>query len=99
MAPSVQEQIEMTMGSVPQVESVYLVPTETHGTIRVLTIVDVEDDDVYSLIYAKEVDFARVLRPRRLDFTVIARYGRPVQELVGATRPSWERAPGDGKSH
>ncbi|MGH9609373.1 MAG: hypothetical protein ACRD34_06810 [Bryobacteraceae bacterium] len=91
MRASAARQIANTLGAVAEVEGVYLVSGEGEG-VRVVTVVDREDDAVYRRIYARELELARKLPGAHFDFSVIARRGRPVEQIVGDTRPVWERS-------
>lgn len=91
MAPCFQQEIESTLGTVSEVEGVYLLPAARGDGFRVLTVVDRDEDQVYRLIYAQELELARKLPGAQLDFAVIARRGRPVEQVVGEDRPTWEK--------
>lgn len=67
----------------------YVIPGEEG--VCVMTIVDQEDDRVYDLIYAKELQLAREIPGARFDFSVIARRGRPIEQIMGQNRATWER--------
>lgn len=96
MAPCLQQQLESTIGTVPEVEGIYIIAGgDGHNLLRVLTIIDAEEDRVYRLIYERELELARRLPGTQLDFAVIARRSRPVEHIVGENRPAWERVPAD----
>ncbi len=95
MASCLRQQIGSTIGAVPEVEGVYVIPGGDGNNLRVLTIIDREEDRVYRLIYARELELARRLPGTQLDFAVIARRSRPLERIGGGSRPAWERVPAD----
>ena len=96
MRPTMNLQIANTLSAVPEVESIYVLPGACAADVQVLTIVDKEDDQVYALIYEKELQLARELPGVQFDFSVRARQGRPVEHIVGQNHPAWERARRNG---
>jgi hypothetical protein len=58
-------------------------------TLRVFTIVDTDDEDVYDYIYDRERVVMRCV-DAKVHFSVIDRRGRPIQEIVGDQTPIWQ---------
>ena len=70
--PATDSEIAGRLRRVPQVEAVYVIHGDEQG-LRVLTVVDQEDDDVYELIYQEELQVAQSLPSVVFDFNVVAR--------------------------
>lgn len=98
MAPSFEQEIGSTLGTVPEVEGVYVFPNGNCKGFRVITVVDREEDPVYRLIYGQELELAHRLTGAELEFEVIARRGRTREQVMGWDHPAWERAAVDGRS-
>jgi hypothetical protein len=90
MAIAIDSEIAKVLQEVPQVESVYVLHREG-DLLRVFTVVNEENEAAYHQIYDRELGLATKLAPVRLDFNVITRYGRPIQEFVGPHTPAWAR--------
>lgn len=93
---SINQQIAKVLGTVPEVESVYIFSGEAPESFRVMTIVDQEDDRVYELIYDRELQLAREMPAAQFDFSVLARRGRAIEQIAGLNQAAWERSPLDG---
>jgi hypothetical protein len=73
---------------IPEVESVYIAPSAE--IVRVWTIIDGDDEQVYDTIYAKEQSLIQTLQ-ERFDFHVIARRGRDLRSLITLNCQGWRR--------
>src|SRR5688500_2909666 len=85
---------EKTLGKafsdIPHVESVFVFNEQ--DAVRVFTVIDEDDDAAYRGIYEREIEIARQFDPHTIEFRVIARRGRPVEEIVGSRIPAWQRS-------
>lgn len=88
--PATDSEIASCLRAIPQVEAVYVLHAGEDG-LRVLTVVNEENDDVYERIYRKELQVAQSLPSLLFDFTVVARRGRPITSIVGKNPPVWAR--------
>ncbi len=89
LAPSVN-QIASAFENIPQVESVF-VQSREDSKFKVFAVVNNEDEAVYDEIFHRELVLLRELPSVRIDFNVITRRNRPIEEFVGKVVPSWER--------
>lgn len=90
MAPTLEVQVARVFEDIPQVESVYVVP-RGNNRLKVWTVVNEEDDAVYSAIYQRELGLLHRFTQALIDFNVITRHNRPVREFVGTKTLVWER--------
>ena len=90
MVPAIDSTIIGHLGAIPEVERVYVIRGAGEG-LRVLTIVNEEDDDVYERIYLEEAQIAQNLRSVGFDFSVVARRGGSIDLLMGKNVPIWVR--------
>jgi len=83
--------IETAFADIPGVERVYL--DGNAELMEVTTVIDSDDDEtLYSRIYQREKALIHEFPAVNFDFHVIARRGRPVEELVGFDVPTWKKA-------
>ncbi len=88
--PATDSKIASCLQTVPQVEAIYISHAGEEG-LRVLTIVNDENEDVYERIYRKELQVAESLPSILFDFSVVARRGRAINSIVGSNLPVWAR--------
>jgi hypothetical protein len=82
--------IETAFAGISGVERVYL--DGDAGLMEVMTIIDSDDnEDLYSQIYQREKALIHEFPAVNFNFHVIARRGRPVEEVVGFDAPTWEK--------
>ena len=89
--PATDSTIASCLQAIPQVEAVYVFHDGDEG-LRVLTVVNEEDEDVYERIYRKELQVAASLPSILFDFNVVSRRGRTVKAIVGDNLPVWARS-------
>jgi hypothetical protein len=90
VAPSIESRVAGAFQDIPEVESVYVL-RRNEDVFKVFTIVNEEDDAVYRLIFQRELTLLSKLPSTHIDFNVITRHNRPVQEFLGKNSPAWER--------
>lgn len=90
MAPTVDLQVAEAFEDIPQVESVYVVHRDNQK-LKVFTVVNEENDVVYSAIHKRELGLLHKWPQALIDFNVITRHNRPVREFLGMKTPVWER--------
>jgi hypothetical protein len=62
-----------------------------HGDLlRVFTVVDQEDDEVYSRILNRERDLKIKFQPTRFDFQIATRRGQAIEGFL-TMPPAWKR--------
>jgi hypothetical protein len=75
---------------IQDVERVYV--SHDGDLVVVTTIIDRDDNEAtYDNIYDRERDLIRGHRPLHFDFNIVARRGRPVEDIMGADAPAWQR--------
>jgi len=90
MSERIEDRLTEALKVINRVEGIYLIP---HGeTLTVFTIIDNDDEETYDLIYDQERLLIRRFAGVHFDFNVIARRGRPISEIVGASNPIWQRS-------
>ena len=85
----IEDRLVSAFGDVNGVCGVYMVPSG--DAVHVCTIIDEDDEQTYEVIYERERSIIRQQSDWHFDFNVIARRGRPVEELVGSCEPVWQR--------
>lgn len=90
MTPTIDSIIVDSLQALPEIERVYVVRGYGEG-VRVLTVVDEEEDAVYERIYEKELQISDNLPSVLFDFSIIARRGQPIDLLMGQNAPIWVR--------
>jgi hypothetical protein len=88
--PAADSKIASSLQTIPQVEAVYVLHAG-EGGLRVLTVVNDENEDVYERIYRKELQVAESFPSILFDFNVVARRGRAINSIVGNNLPVWAR--------
>ena len=90
MALDIEYSIGAAFADIQAVEQVYV---RRQGDLcDVTTVIDNEDEDAYDLIYDHERNLIRSHRDLRFNFHVIARRGRPLEEIAGRNQPIWHRS-------
>src|ERR1017187_19684 len=85
----IEDRLVSAFGDVNGVCGVYMLPSG--DAVHVCTIIDEDDEQTYEVIYERERSIIRQQSDWHFDFNVIARRGRPVEELVGSSEPVWQR--------
>jgi hypothetical protein len=76
----IRPKVASAFREIPQVEAVFLFQ---HGDLlRVFTVVNQEDEQVYSRIFKRERELATKFRPRRFDFQIVTRRGQPIEGFL-----------------
>jgi hypothetical protein len=89
VANSVEETIGSILAEVPAVERVYV--SHYGNSVRVMTLINDDEDDVYDQIYVIERRLIRDHPTYDFDFRVVARRGRPEEEFMYTDAPVWQR--------
>jgi hypothetical protein len=74
-----QNAVINTMANVEAVESIFIQPIGS--ILNIYTIIDADDDEVRDAIYDREAELLRVFENYHFDFNVIARRGRPIEQI------------------
>ena len=73
------------------VERAYV--THDGDLVAVTTIIDRDDNEAtYDSIYDRGRSLIHDHRPLHFDFNVVARRARPVEDIMGADAPAWQRS-------
>lgn len=88
--PLADKYIIDTFSKVPAVEQIY--SERDADYYQITTIIDAENEDAYKDIYAQESELIREFGCLKFDFRVVARRGRPLHEVAGASIPIWHRS-------
>lgn len=92
-----QDELASAFRDIPEVEAVYLAKDDR--VMSVCIFVNEEDDAAYDRIYDREIELEKSAGQRpSLDFRIIARQNRPIQEFVGMTTPAWVRLAEDNRT-
>lgn len=86
----VEDAIVQKLSAVPEVESLYVI--NRGSVVRVFAVIDQEVDDVFDAIYDRESSIMRRFSDVSFDFNILARRGRPIDQLVGSETPIWGRS-------
>jgi len=86
---TVEQSIGRAFAGIPAVERVHVF--QDGGLLNVFTIVENDDESAFDAIYDQERSIIRQFRDFHFDFNVIARRGRPVQEILSFDAPVWQR--------
>ena len=89
-ALSTDARIAQILAAVPEIESVYIV--KIGKMLAVYSLIESDHDErVIDAISDREFLIMGKFRNVRFDFNVIARHGRPVDEVMGRRSPVWQR--------
>jgi hypothetical protein len=84
----IRPKVASAFREIPQVEAVFLFQ---HGDLlRVFTVVNQEDDEVYSRILNHESGLKIKFQPTRFDFQIVTRRGQPIEGFL-TMPPAWKR--------
>jgi len=87
---TIEAYIAKAFSDIGGVERVYL--DKDGDMVDVLTVIDGDEDEaLYHDIYRREADLMQTLPRVYFNFHVVARRGRPIEELIGRDTPSWQR--------
>jgi hypothetical protein len=89
-ASPLNDRISDVFAGIEPVESVY--GLISGNSFTVFTVIDVDDEDTYDLIYERERLLIHEFSGVHFDFNVIARRGRPLDSVVGSCSPIWQRS-------
>jgi hypothetical protein len=89
MKSRIEDSLAAAFADVNGVCGVYMLPSG--DVVSVFTVIDEDDEQTYGAIYERERSIIRQHSDWHFDFNVIARRGRPVDELVGSFAPVWQR--------
>lgn len=79
----------VAFSTIPGVERVYL--HRDGNSLHVLTVVEKDDDEfLYRDVYSREKDLMKQFPSFEFDFRIVARRGRPFEEIAGYSIPAWE---------
>jgi len=87
---NIEEALAEALGPINRVESVYV--ASLGEALKVLTVIDNDDEETYDLIYDQERSSMHRFSDVRFYFNVIARRGRPASQIMGAGNPIWQRS-------
>ncbi len=90
---SVEQSIANMLAQIAAVESVHV--SQDGDVYRVFTVTADEDEDAFQRIYDEERVSIRRFQDLHFDFNVVARRGRPLDERLTFTAPTWQRSGGD----
>ena len=83
---------QIIAGTILGVEGVEIVYVDRSSDLtRVWTVIDVDDEAVCDLIYAKERELIHYYFSDRFDFHVVARQGRSLRSLITFSCDGWVR--------
>lgn len=91
MAPATDSTIAGCLQAIPEVEGVYVFHIGGGEALRVMTVVNEEEDGVYERIYRKELEVSKSFPSIQFDFNVVARRGRAMDLIMGKNLPVWIR--------
>jgi hypothetical protein len=89
-APDIATAVGQAFSDLDAVEGVYL--CGKGPVFRLFTVINDDSEDVYDRIYEREKRIKHSVA-EKLRFSVIARHGRSIGDIVGGCAAIWQRAP------